>query len=486
MNGFNKNKKPDQNTIDFIEFFMRVSDNMFGTPVAMPTHHDLISSTAVKMAKDIGGLEDLDSQIEINNEVQYFKGLLINWVANGWIKDQSKIDIGDYFNNPDNACPNCGWKNSTSKRVTACFNCQTGMISVDGKWCKVNDYIDPEGFYIPTLKNFKTRKINKIENKQKEFFGNLENINVPLGYHDIVQDWKKLSLQYHYRKQWDSGLLCIIEAINIDPYDSPLWRDLHNFGMESGFIELSYNAAKFLLSFRPEDYIKFNFNQIFKDKKKKLILFQRGMTHCNRQEFEKGFSCFRTGLKMDQTKDYNIDLNFGMGWAYFHMKEFNRALPYFEKVLESKDSSFIPHIENSCNYKIGLIHIVNNRFKESLPYLEKALSADPTDEVIKNWINVAQLGIKDPIKHRVITSVGNIKEPDRKVKNDSFDFGFSFITNREIISHFNKIRLKNKNKYDLISELSDWINEKAQKQGKNIIYPEIYQKTEKFVQNFIN
>ena len=31
---------------------------------------------------------------EIENE---YKELLINWVANGWIKDQSKIDIGDYF-----------------------------------------------------------------------------------------------------------------------------------------------------------------------------------------------------------------------------------------------------------------------------------------------------------------------------------------------------------------------------------------------------
>jgi len=484
MNGFDKNIKPDQQTIDFIEFFMRVSDNMFGTPVAMPTHHDLISNTAFKMAKDIGSLEDLDNQVEIDKEVRYFKELLINWVANGWIKDPSKINIGDYFNNPDNACPNCGWKNSTSKRVTTCFNCQTGMIFLDRKWYKLNDYIDPEGFYMNLLNEYKTLEMEKIENKQKEFFSNPENMNIPLGYHDIVQDWKKLSLKYHYRRQWDSAVNCIIEAINIDPYDSPLWRDLSNFGFMSGHVEIGYIATKLLLNFRPEDHIKFKFNRVFDNKEAKLSLFKQGMVNCNEKKFVKGLSCFRTGLKMDQTTDYNIDLNYGMGWAYFHLNRYNKALPYFEKVLESNDSPFIPHVENSCNYKIGLIYLVYNKFTESLHYLEKALSANPNDDVIKNWIQVAKLAIKDPIKYRVSTIFRDIKENDSQIINDSYDFGYEFITNKEIISHFNRLHLKYKNKNDLISKLSDWINEKAQLKKINIVFPDIYHKVKEFVNFF--
>jgi len=70
MDGFDKNKKPDQGTIDFIEGFMSFSSNMFAMPVAMPSYHDLISNTAVKMAKDIGRLEDLSSEREFEKEIQ--------------------------------------------------------------------------------------------------------------------------------------------------------------------------------------------------------------------------------------------------------------------------------------------------------------------------------------------------------------------------------------------------------------------------------
>jgi len=174
------------------------------------------------------------------------------------------MNIEGYFNNPDNACPNCGWKNDSSKRVTTCFNCQTSMIKVDDKWFKINDYIDPEGFYIPAIYKRKTYEIDNLKKKQKEFFKNPKNITIPLGYHDIVQEWKKFSLKCQHQKQWDQGLVGIVEAVNLDPLNSALWRELITFSLSSGFIDISFIASKLIMNMYPDDYsTKSNFKRIF-------------------------------------------------------------------------------------------------------------------------------------------------------------------------------------------------------------------------------
>jgi len=88
-----------------------------------------------------------------------------------------------------------------------------------------------------------------------------------------------------------------------------------------------------------------------------------------------------------------------------------------------------------------------------------------------------------------------IKEPEEKLKKaisqldnknstDSFDFGFGFLSNEEIRSQFNRFHLKNSNKYNLIKELSTWINEQAEQCGKYGLYPDIYHKSKEFVQTF--
>ncbi len=398
MNGFDKNKKPDQKTIEAIEFFMRVSSDIFRIRVAMPSHRDLVYSTAVKMAKEIGRLEDLDSEEAFENEIQYYKEFLVSWIAHGWIKNPLKIEMEGFFNNPDNACPNCGWKNDSSKRVTTCFNCQTGMIMVDGKWYKVNDYIDPEGFYIPALYKHKTVEIDKIKNKQQEFFKNPKNISVPLGYHDFVQEWKKFSLKCHYQKQWDQGLIAIVEAINIDPLNITLWQELVEFGMSSSFIDISFIASKLMMNLKPDDYETISkFKRIFKDKNNKLKLFQQGFAIYERGEFEKGLSYYCAGLKIKGHNEFDGLIFYGLGLVYFYLEKFNKAKTYFEKALKEKLSHPASNeIKYSSYFKIGQIDVINCKFTEGYNNLIKALHIHPTDHVVKNWIDLAEKGIKDP------------------------------------------------------------------------------------------
>jgi len=86
-------------------------------------------------------------------------------------------------------------------------------------------------------------------------------------------------------------------------------------------------------------------------------------------------------------------------------------------------------------------------------------------------------------------NINSIKEPIKKeIKKptDPTDFGYDFLSNEEIHVKFDSLHSKTSNKTFLITELSAWINEQAQKKGKNISYGNLYQKIEKFVENSSN
>jgi len=89
-------------------------------------------------------------------------------------------------------------------------------------------------------------------------------------------------------------------------------------------------------------------------------------------------------------------------------------------------------------------------------------------------------------------NINSIKEPIKmEIKKpidptDLTDFGYDFLSNEEIHTKFDSLHSKTSNKTILITELSAWINEQAQKKEKNISYGILYQKTQKFVENSFN
>ncbi len=71
---------------------------------------------------------------------------------------------------------------------------------------------------------------------------------------------------------------------------------------------------------------------------------------------------------------------------------------------------------------------------------------------------------------------------DKREMTATFDFGFKLISNEEIQAQFNEIRLHVKLKNEIHNQLAKWIDEQAQQRGVFIPYPDIYLKSEKYIE----
>ena len=120
----------------------------------------------------------------------------------------------------------------------------------------------------------------------------------------------------------------------------------------------------------------------------------------------------------------------------------------------------------------------NRLIEQVKPFIKKFNEDDDVYEFIFQFLTAhAVVNFKNENFKKYLNS-------DQIRKNDPTDFGYGFISNEDIRSKFDSIQLKNSNKYNLIKELSTWINEQAEQSGKYGLYPDIYHKTKEFVQTF--
>ena len=71
---------------------------------------------------------------------------------------------------------------------------------------------------------------------------------------------------------------------------------------------------------------------------------------------------------------------------------------------------------------------------------------------------------------------------DKRELINNFDFGFESISNEEIRARFDEIQLHFKLKNELHNQLAKWIDEQAQIRDIFIPYPDIYHKTNDFIE----
>ncbi|QEE17511.1 hypothetical protein DSAG12_03348 [Promethearchaeum syntrophicum] len=97
-------------------------------------------------------------------------------------------------------------------------------------------------------------------------------------------------------------------------------------------------------------------------------------------------------------------------------------------------------------------------------------------------INTIREVLSDTSFHsRSQNDLDNQKLEINDLKNTTYDFGFSTISNEEIIARFDEIHLHTKLKIEIHNQLAKWIDEQARIRGLFIPYPDIFLKTEEFV-----
>ena len=96
-------------------------------------------------------------------------------------------------------------------------------------------------------------------------------------------------------------------------------------------------------------------------------------------------------------------------------------------------------------------------------------------------INIIKEVLSDNLSNSSIQNTLKNTKLDNNETNNTFDFGFSIISNEEIRSRFNEIHEHVKQRSALHNQLAKWINEQAQQRRIFIPYPEIYHKTKEFI-----
>jgi tetratricopeptide (TPR) repeat protein len=395
MTKFDPDTKPPQDIIRFIESYMEHTGMMMAMHAHVTADQDLIRSTAFKMAKDIGNLEDCNSRSEGDRLIEHFMGLLRGWLAHGWIADPSKLVKEGYFDSENHACPNCGWKNASKpgkpalNGITSCVQCRTGLIQAEGEWTTINAYLDPEGYYFRVLFAEKTPEITQLRADQEKFLKNAVNMTKPLGYHDYVQKWRKCALQCSQQKKADLGTIATIEALNLDPLNSDLWRELIFLGVNSGFPEIGYQATQIILRYRPDDFsVTRSARIILLNPELREYLLEVGIQLAFDYDYCRALAHLRTGLKLGYD-DYPY--NYGMGYTLFNLKRELDAKRYLEKAYNnpSKDPRYELY-QFSVVLKLGIIHTRNNDRQQGIKFLKEALAFHPEDDVSQHWLGIAK------------------------------------------------------------------------------------------------
>ncbi|HPI71715.1 MAG TPA: tetratricopeptide repeat protein, partial [Tenuifilaceae bacterium] len=122
-----------------------------------------------------------------------------------------------------------------------------------------------------------------------------------------------------------------------------------------------------------------------------------------------------------------------IGESYYRLKQYDEAVPYIEKFLESSLS-----LTREDNYLVGFVYYRTNNYEEAIKYLERVPTDE--DELSQNtYYHLADCYIKldDKIKARQAFAMASKSNFDMEIKEDAL-FNFAKITYETLYNPFNE------------------------------------------------
>lgn len=152
-------------------------------------------------------------------------------------------------------------------------------------------------------------------------------------------------------------------------------------------------------------------------------LFKKGIRLMADEKMEEAAQAFEQALRIDPG---HVDSLLKLGYARFHMDDYNAAMAIYDKVLQIDVTN-----ADAWNLK-GLVHYETKNYDKALECVEKALDSDPTDGMA--WYNKGcYLSILnhvpeaiEALKRSIEIDVKNAKRAvrDKDFENVKIDEGF--------------------------------------------------------------
>ncbi len=190
------------------------------------------------------------------------------------------IELSEYFNYPQNKCPNCGWQNNTVAMVPCCPMCQKGVIKWKNEWISVDRFLDPDDIWLKTVghmfllnTNPKYRDIMEEHNgRVKRIFPmvghprnssgplSLDSSNVPLAISSFGAPGKAAdawidyvnatipNIEEKYSLEAFTVMMAAYNAVNLETENLEMWRALLLTSLNSGFFGVYLRVREYALA----------------------------------------------------------------------------------------------------------------------------------------------------------------------------------------------------------------------------------------------
>lgn len=132
---------------------------------------------------------------------------------------------------------------------------------------------------------------------------------------------------------------------------------------------------------------------------------------------------YTTGIIDDVDESFQPELAKIVGDSYFHLNEFNNAIPYLERYHKSKGLK-----SNEDNYLLGYCYFNSGEYSKAIPYLEKASKGK--DELAQNaYYHLADCLVKTGNKQKALVAFEAASEMDfdGEIKEDAL-FNYAKMT----------------------------------------------------------
>lgn len=176
------------------------------------------------------------------------------------------------------------------------------------------------------------------------------------------------------------------------------------------------------------EFDKLKSNPAFAD----VIPFYMSQIYYKRGQYEKVVE-FTIPLLDKAKEDQKPELNRVIGNSYFHLKDFEKAIPYFEAYFAASKSHEAPE-----NYMLGYCYYTSGQYDKAIPPLENATHGK--DELAQNaYYHLAECYVKTDQKDKARVAFESASDMDfnPEIKEDAL-FNYAKITYELSYSPFNE------------------------------------------------
>ncbi|MHA1718676.1 MAG: tetratricopeptide repeat protein [Promethearchaeota archaeon] len=375
-------------------------------------------------------------------------------------------------------CPICDLPVTNTpfgKVVYACEGCGRSFVREEKKMITIENYLDPENIFQFDNYTYLSPAFQNLlrEEKQKyQMNSPFNRMGIVVGHMGRYVKWAEYGEQCIQTNRFEEAIHSMVFALHDYQINAGFWLNIAQITCNFDMFDICDRAITIARKLDPKYEPLKRITRRINDYRQNFIKFIENLTPTQKisnsilkivdnnlriGNLPRALVRLKQALQFDPSNPMIWD---NIASISLEMGDINSGKEALEKSMAiNSQNPFVHYIY--MNY-----YLLIDNIPMAIQKVKDALALDPNNPRFQAKLQQMEGAIKM-----------NNREP-----NNRFDFGYATLSTEEIWLKFSKIRTKDNNKVNIINKLSSWIAEQVRQRGDIIPYPDIYQKTKKFVQ----